>query len=302
MSAFHTPVLLKQSIDGLKVQAGGTYIDATFGGGGHSHEILNRIGSGKLYAFDQDEEAIRNVLQDNRFELIHHNFRFLQNFMQYYQVPAVDGILADLGVSSHDFDEAVRGFSFRFDTFLDMRMNQKSLQTAEKVLNEYKEEQLCELFREYGELNNAPRLAKLIINARQKEKITTSRQLLDAIRTCIPKAIEKKYLAQVFQALRIEVNDEMGALREFLLASLKLLKAGGRLSVITYHSLEDRLVKNFIRSGNLDGKIEQDFFGNFRTPFLMVNHKVIVPDAQELLANPRSRSAKLRIAEKRAEI
>jgi 16S rRNA (cytosine1402-N4)-methyltransferase len=300
MEPFHTPVMLKQSVDGLKIHAAGIYIDATFGGGGHSREILEHIVSGRLYAFDQDNEAGKNVIEDERFVFIHHNFRFLLNFMRYYNESGVDGILADLGVSSHDFDEANRGFSFRFDTFLDMRMNQQSLLTAEKVVNEYQDDQLHKLFREYGEIRNASQLTHAVLATRQKERITSTRQLLRAIEKCIPKAIEKKYLAQVFQALRIEVNDEMGALQEFLTAALQLLKPGGRLSIITYHSLEDRLVKNFIRSGNLEGKIEQDFFGNFITPFLMVNRKVIVPDDQELADNPRSRSAKLRIAEKRA--
>ncbi len=253
---------------------------------------------GKLLAFDQDEAAAGNLFDDDRLIFIRQNFRFLKNFLRYYQVEKVDGILADLGVSSHDFDEAERGFSFRYDTPLDMRMNQKSEITAAMIVNGYSEQQLISLFREYGEIHNAGKLASAILEVRAAGEIITTGQLIQAIRRCIPRAIEKKYLAQLFQALRIEVNEEMPALGEFLEASKEVLKTGGRLVVITYHSLEDRMVKYFFKSGNLQGITEQDFYGNFMTPFKLINRKVIVPGEVEVARNPRSRSAKLRIAEK----
>ncbi len=299
MSLFHAPVLLNESIDGLSIHPDGTYVDATFGGGGHSREILRRMKGGRLLAFDQDEEALKNLFSDDRLTFIRSNFRYLRNFLRYYQVEQVDGILADLGVSSHDFDQADRGFSFRFDAPLDMRMNRETRITAAHVVNRYSEAQLACLFRNFGEIQNASRLASAIAEARTENEIITTRQFLDAIDKCIPRTVEKKYLAQVFQSLRMEVNEEMTVLAEFLKASLEALRPGGRLVVIAYHSLEDRMVKNFMKTGNLEGKPEQDFYGNFLTPFLLVNRKVIVPGEDEITANPRSRSAKLRIAEKK---
>jgi len=299
MNAFHTPALLNQSIEGLNIQPGGIYVDATFGGGGHSRAILDRLTTGKLFAFDQDEDAAANLIDDPRFMLIRHNFRYLKNFLRYYGVEKVDGILADLGVSSHDFDDAERGFSFRFDTPLDMRMNRDAALTAAEVVNQYEEQELITLFREFGEIPNAGRLASLIVTGRSRSEIATTGQLVTAIERCVPKAAEKKYLARVFQALRMEVNDEMTVLGEFLLASLDVLKSGGRMAVITYHSLEDRMVKYFFKTGNLEGKTTQDFYGIFITPFLLINRKVVIPGEEEVLENPRSRSAKLRIAEKK---
>ncbi len=298
MSEFHTPVMLNQSVDGLNIQPGGIYVDATFGGGGHSRAILSQLTNGRLFAFDQDEDAEANRIDDNRFVFIRHNFRYLKNFLRYHGVEQVDGILADLGVSSHDFDDAGRGFSFRFDTPLDMRMNRDAKLTAAEVVNQYGEQELATLLREFGEIPNAGRMASLIVNSRNGSKIITSWQLINAIEKCIPKAAEKKYLARVFQALRMEVNDETTVLGEFLLASLDVLKTGGRMAVITYHSLEDRMVKNFFRTGNLEGKTTQDFYGNFLTPFRLINRKVMIPPEAEVAENPRSRSAKLRIAEK----
>ena len=298
MNQFHIPVLLSQSVDGLAIRPGGVYVDATFGGGGHSREILRRLEGGKLLAFDQDEAAAGNLFPDDRLIFIRHNFRFLKNFLRYYQVEKVDGILADLVVSSHDFDEADRGFSFRYDTPLDMRMNRNSPTTAAMVVNGYTEQQLITLFREYGEIHNAGRVTSAILEARTAREIRTSGQLIQAISRCVPRATEKKYLAQLFQALRMEVNQEMAALKEFLESSKELLKTGGRLVVITYHSLEDRMVKHFFRTGNLEGRTEQDFYGNFITPFRLINRKAIVPGESEVAENPRSRSAKLRIVEK----
>jgi len=298
MNQFHIPVLLSQSVDGLAIRPGGVYVDATFGGGGHSREILRRLEGGKLLAFDQDEAAAGNLFPDDRLIFIRHNFRFLKNFLRYYQVEKVDGILADLGVSSHDFDEADRGFSFRYDTPLDMRMNRNSPTTAAMVVNGYTEQQLITLFREYGEIHNAGRVTSAILEARTAREIRTSGQLIQAISRCVPRATEKKYLAQLFQALRMEVNQEMAALKEFLESSKELLKTGGRLVVITYHSLEDRMVKHFFRTGNLEDRTEQDFYGNFITPFRLINRKAIVPGESEVAENPRSRSAKLRIVEK----
>ncbi len=298
MNQFHTPVLLSQSVEGLDIRPGGIYVDATFGGGGHSREILNRMEGGKLLAFDQDEAAAGNLFHDDRLIFIRQNFRFLKNFLRFYQVEQVDGILADLGVSSHDFDEADRGFSFRYDTPLDMRMNRKAGITAATIVNGYSEQQLISVFRKYGEIQNAGRLTSAILETRMAGEIHTTGQLIQAIRRCIPRPTEKKYLAQVFQALRIEVNEEMAALGEFLEASKEVLKTGGRMVIITYHSLEDRMVKHFFKSGNLEGLTEQDFYGNFMTPFRLINRKVIVPGESEVAENPRSRSAKLRIAEK----
>ncbi len=298
--AYHIPVLLEESVNGLEIKENGDYVDVTFGGGGHSREIFSRLKSGRLFAFDQDEDAAANVIHDDRFFFIRHNFKYIRNFLKYYQVDKVDGILADLGVSSHDFDVAERGFSFRFDGDLDMRMNRDSSQTAADIVNTYSEIQLRTIFREYGEIDNAGRLARQLVEARNKKTLKTIGQFREAIAPCVSRLQESKYLAKVFQALRIETNKEMDVLREFLEQSIELLKPGGRLVVITYHSLEDRMVKNFMRSGDMSGKQEQDFFGNVDSPLVAINRRVIVPGEEELEMNPRARSAKLRIAEKKA--
>jgi 16S rRNA (cytosine1402-N4)-methyltransferase len=297
---YHVPVLLTESVDGLEIKADGDYVDVTFGGGGHSREIFSRLKSGSLFAFDQDEDAAANIIHDERFFFIRHNFKYIRNFLKYYDVEQVDGILADLGVSSHDFDVAERGFSFRFDGDLDMRMNRDSNQTAADLVNTYTEDQLRTVFREFGEIDNAGRLAKQIVSARNSKSIQTIEQFREAIAPCVPRLQESKYLAKVFQALRIETNKEMDVLHEFLEQSIQLLKPGGRLVVITYHSLEDRMVKNFIRSGDFSGKQEKDFFGNVESPLTAINRKVIVPTEEEIERNPRARSGKLRIAEKNA--
>jgi 16S rRNA (cytosine1402-N4)-methyltransferase len=297
---YHVPVLLAESVDGLEIKADGDYVDVTFGGGGHSREIFSRLKTGRLFAFDQDEDAAVNVIHDERFFFIRHNFKYIRNFLRYYDVEQVDGILADLGVSSHDFDVAERGFSFRFDGDLDMRMNRDSAMDAAQIVNTFSEDQLRTMFREYGEIDNAGRLAKQLVFARDSKPIKTIEQFKEAISPCTPRLQESKYLAKVFQALRIETNKEMDVLHEFLEQSIQLLKPGGRLVVITYHSLEDRMVKNFIKSGDFSGKQEKDFFGNVESPLVAINRKVIVPNEDELERNPRSRSAKLRIAEKNA--
>jgi 16S rRNA (cytosine1402-N4)-methyltransferase len=299
MSEYHIPVMLQQCIEGLSIRPGGCYVDATYGGGGHAREILKHLPGGTLFAFDQDEDAALNIIDDPRLIFVQSNFRYLKNFLRYYKVHEVDGILADLGVSSHDFDEADRGFSFRFDAPLDMRMNQKAAFSAATLVNTYTQEKLVSVFREFGEIRNAGRLAAAIVSARTATPLKTTGDLLDVLRPLVPKAIEKKYLAQVFQALRMEVNDETGALKEFLASSLESLKPEGRLVVLTYHSIEDRLVKNFMRSGNFEGTTEQDFYGNFITPMEPLIRKAMVPTADEVAANPRSRSAKLRIAVKK---
>lgn len=273
-------------------------MDVTFGGGGHSREILKKLANGRLFAFDQDDEAASNAFIDSRFYFVRHNFKYIRNFLRYYHIGKVDGILADLGVSSHDFDVADRGFSFRFSGDLDMRMNRNISKTAADIINEYDEDQLENIFREYGEIDNARRLSKQIVLSRQEMPITSIDQFKQKIQDCIPRKNEAKYLAKVFQALRIETNNELDVLKEFLEQTSTLLKKGGRLVVITYHSLEDRLVKNFIKSGNFEGKQEKDFFGNIKTDFQVVNRKVIIPTDEEIKENPRSRSAKLRIAEK----
>ena len=299
MTDYHIPALLHESIDGLNIQPRGTYVDVTFGGGGHSKEILTRLGDGgKLYGFDQDVEAYENVLNDDRFVFVRSNFRYLSNFLQYYQVEKVDGILADLGVSSHHFDDEERGFSFRFDSLLDMRMNRGSKLTAADVLNNYDEEQLSNLFYLYGELRMARKIASAIVFARQKKPIATVNEFLEIMDRFTYRDREKKVLAQAFQALRIEVNQELDALKEMLQQSVDCLATGGRLCVISYHSLEDRMVKNFFRSGNIEGEVEKDFYGNPLTNLRVINRKVIIPSEEEQRANPRSRSAKLRIAEK----
>lgn len=297
---YHIPVLLTASVDGLEIKASGDYVDVTFGGGGHSREIFSRLTTGRLFAFDQDEDAAANIIHDERFYFIRHNFKYIRNFLRYYGVEQVDGILADLGVSSHDFDVAGRGFSFRFDGDLDMRMNRDASQNAADIVNTFTEDQLRTMFREYGEIDNAGRLAKQLLSARNANPIKTIGQFKEAIAPCVPKLQESKYMAKVFQALRIETNNEMDVLHEFLEQSIQLLNPGGRLVVITYHSLEDRMVKNFIRSGDFSGKQEKDFYGNVDSPLEAINRKVIVPDDEEIERNPRARSAKLRIAEKKA--
>lgn len=297
---YHVPVLLKESVDGLQISPEGIYVDVTFGGGGHSREILSRLGSkGHLYSFDQDADAEQNIPADEqKFTFVRSNFRYLRNWMRYYGVEGIDGLLADLGVSSHHFDDESRGFSFRFDAPLDMRMNERDGLTAADVCNRYSEEELARLFWLYGELKNGRRLANTIVKGRADHPIATVNDLITLVRPLIGANREKKDMAKVFQALRIEVNHEMEALHEMLDAAISCLKPGGRLVVLTYHSLEDRMVKNYMRSGNAEGKVEEDFFGNRLSPLRPVNNKVIVPDADEQERNPRSRSAKLRIAEK----
>lgn len=296
---YHVPALLNESIDGLKVLPSGIYVDVTFGGGGHSREILNRLGeNGRLLGFDQDEDAVANIIPDNRFTFVRSNFRYLKNFLRYHGINQVDGVIADLGVSSHHFDDSVRGFSFRFSGDLDMRMNRGASLNAADILNEYQEEKLADVFYKWGELKNARRIASSVVEYRAKKKIEKTDDLLEIVSPFTRRDKEKKILAQAFQALRIEVNGEMDALTEMLVQSLEVLKPGGRLSVISYHSLEDRLVKNFFRTGNFEGNLEKDFFGNPLTPFEVVNRKVIVPSDEEQRNNPRSRSAKLRVAEK----
>lgn len=297
--SYHVPVLLQESLEGMNITPEGTYVDVTFGGGGHSREILRRLGAeGHLYGFDQDADAEQNIPADSRFTFVRSNFRYLYNFMRYHQVAGeVDGLLADLGVSSHHFDDQERGFSFRFDGDLDMRMNTRAGKTVADIVNTYTEEALADVFYLYGELKISRKLAAVIAKSRAVKKITTIGELLEVVKPFIGKDKEKKFLAQVFQALRIEVNDEMRALKEMLQGTLKVLKPEGRLVVITYHSLEDRLVKNFLKTGNFEGKAEKDFFGNVNSPFRLVNTKVIVPTDAEIERNPRSRSAKLRIAE-----
>ena len=295
---YHVPVLLEESISGLNIDPDGVYLDLTFGGGGHSREILKRLKDGCLIGFDQDSDALANVPDDNRFVFVNHNFRYLRNFMRYCGYDKADGILADLGVSSHEFDEADRGFSFRFDAELDMRMNQRNKLKATDVLNSYSEEELTRVFRNYGEVDNVKRLVGLIVKARAENEINRSEEFLQVIDPCVPKQKEKKYLAQVYQALRIEVNGELEALEEMLQQAELALRPGGRLVIITYHSLEDRIVKNFLKSGNFEGKVEKDFYGHVKRNFELVNRKVIVPSEEEVERNPRARSAKLRIAEK----
>ena len=298
---YHVPVLLNESIDGLNICQGGVYVDVTFGGGGHSREILRRLGAqGRLYSFDQDADALQNVPEgDERFTFVQSNFRYLSNWMRYYGEEEVDGVLADLGVSSHHFDDEQRGFSFRFDAPLDMRMNQKASHTAADIVNGYSEERLADVLYLYGELRNARRIAAALVRARQSHPIATTQQLSDAVAPVIGREREKKELAKVFQSLRIEVNHEMEALKEMLQAAVNVLRPGGRLSVITYHSLEDRIVKNFMKTGNAEGRMNQDFFGRIEAPFRLVSNKVLVPTDEEQAGNPRSRSAKLRIAEKK---
>ena len=297
---YHVPVLLNESIEGMNLQPGGIYVDVTFGGGGHSKEILRRMDNDShLYSFDQDEDAEKNIVNDARFTFVRSNFRYLYNFLRYYEVEQVDAVLADLGVSSHHFDDSERGFSFRFDGKLDMRMNKRSGITAADVVNTYDEERLANIFYLYGELKNSRKLASVIVKARNNQPIVTIGEFLDIVKPLFGREREKKELAKVFQALRSEVNQEMEALKEMLQSATEMLKPGGRLVVITYHSLEDRMVKNMMKTGNIEGKSTQDFFGNVQTPFKLINNKVIVASDDEVTRNPRSRSAKLRIAEKK---
>lgn len=298
---YHVPVLLKASVDGMNIEPNNICVDVTFGGGGHSREILSRLGKdGHLYVFDQDEDAINNITDDKRLTFIRSNFRFLKTFLKYHDVESVNSVLADLGVSSHHFDDDERGFSFRFeDGNLDMRMNQKSELTASKLLNEYSEEDIANVLYLYGELKPSRQIASTIVRLRKEKPFRKIKDLLDVLTPYTKGGKEKKILAQAFQALRIEVNQEMEALKEMLMQAQGVLTQGGRLSVITYHSLEDRLVKNFFKTGNFEGKVDKDFYGNVNTPFTLINNKVIIPSQEEQEMNPRSRSAKLRIAEKK---
>ena len=300
MSEYHVPVMLQACMDGLAIKPNGIYVDVTFGGGGHSKEIIKQLNKGRLYGFDQDEDAEQNIPDDPRFIFVRSNFRYLTNFLKFHGETQVDGILADLGVSSHHFDDNERGFSFRFEEgALDMRMNQKAGLKASDIVNTYSEEKLANIFYQYGELKNSRKIASALVRARSEVTIETVADFLEVIRPFFYREKEKKDMARVFQALRIEVNQEMQALEEMLMQSLEALKPGGRMVVMTYHSLEDRLVKNFFKTGNFEGKSEQDFYGNFLTPFKLINNKVIIADEQEQALNPRSRSAKLRIAEKK---
>ena len=300
IDTYHVPVLLDESINGLNLHPDGVYIDVTFGGGGHSREILRRLPQGsRLFSFDQDADAERNIVDDDRFTFVRSNFRYLKNWMRYYEIDHIDGLLADLGVSSHHFDDESRGFSFRFDAPLDMRMNKRADKTAADIVAEYDEEALADIFYLYGELKNSRRIASALVKARQQHTIATTQDFLHVVEPFFKREREKKDMARLFQALRIEVNHEMEALKEMLAAATQLLAPSGRLSVITYHSLEDRIVKNVMKTGNAEGKVIQDFYGRIETPYRLVNNKVIVPTDEEQQRNPRSRSAKLRIAEKK---
>lgn len=300
---YHIPVLLKESVDGLDINPDGVYVDVTFGGGGHSREILSRLGdNGHLFSFDQDADAENNIVDDPRFTFVHSNFRWLSNWMRYYDIEHIDGLLADLGVSSHHFDDAERGFSFRYDAPLDMRMNREGGKTAADIVNDDTEEHMADIFYLYGELRRSRQIAAAIVKARQSKPILTTQDFLQVVDPLFRREKEKKDMARLFQALRIEVNHEMQALSEMLTSATRLLAKGGRLSVITYHSLEDRMVKNIMKSGNVNGKVEEDpVYGRKASPYNLVNNKVIVPSDEEVERNPRSRSAKLRIAEKKEE-
>lgn len=296
---YHIPALLNECIEGLNISPNGTYIDVTFGGGGHSRGIVSKLGEeGRLFSFDQDSDAEKNIIDDKRFTFVKSNFRFLKNFMQYHNVNEVDGIIADLGVSFHHFDEADRGFSFRFDGKLDMRMNRRGGKSAAEIINRYSEDKIADILYYYGEMRNARRIASAIVKNRDSKKIETTSDFLSIIKGLVNPKQEKKELAQIFQALRIEVNDEMASLKSMLTQSAGILKPGGRIVILTYHSLEDRIVKDFFKFGNFEGKAEKDFFGRVIAPLKQVNNKVIVPSDKEIERNPRSRSAKLRIAEK----
>lgn len=299
-NTYHVPVLLKESVEAMNIKPNGIYVDVTFGGGGHSKEILSKLNNGgQLFGFDQDQDAERNIVNNPHFTFVRSNFRYLKNFLKYHKIESVDSILADLGVSSHHFDDSERGFSFRFDGELDMRMNKRAGITAADIVNTYEEERLADIFYLYGELKNSRKLASILVKSRNKSGIKTINEFLECIRPLFNAERDKKELAKVFQALRIEVNQEMETLKEMLLSATEILKPGGRLVVITYHSLEDRMVKNIMKTGNVEGKANQDFFGNLQTPFRLVNNRVIVPSEEEIKINPRSRSAKLRIAEKK---
>ncbi|MDA3930634.1 MAG: 16S rRNA (cytosine(1402)-N(4))-methyltransferase RsmH [Prolixibacteraceae bacterium] len=295
---YHIPVLLEDSVGGLNIDPTGIYVDVTYGGGGHSRKIIDQLTTGKLIAFDQDVDALENVIEDDRLIFVQHNFKYLKNFLEYYGFEKVDGILADLGVSSHDFDVAERGFSFRFDGDLDMRMNQTGALTAAKIVNEYSEVELVRILKMYGELKNARKVASVILAARAEGAISTTNALRDLLEPMVPQKVSNKFLAQVFQALRIEVNKELDVLVDFMNDSCDVLRPGGRLVVISYHSLEDRIVKNMIQKGSVRGDVEKDFYGNVSVKFKSVGKKVIVPTDEEIKRNSRARSAKLRIAEK----
>ena len=295
---YHVPVLLKESIDGLNIKPHGTYVDLTFGGGGHSKEILKKLENGKLFGFDQDSDAKRNIIDNESFTFVNGNFKYFKNFLKYHKIEKVDGILADLGLSSHHIDKPERGFSFRFDAKLDMRMNSEAKLTALDVINNYEEEDLYRIFKEYGELKSLYKLVNSILSARKNNTIETTFQLVETIESSAPKFKEHKFYAQVFQAIRIEVNQEIEVLKKMLLQTKDILNTDGRLVVISYHSLEDRLVKNYIKSGNFEGKQEKDDFGNITRPFKLINKKIIIPSEEENEINSRARSAKLRIAEK----
>ncbi|MDP4281891.1 MAG: 16S rRNA (cytosine(1402)-N(4))-methyltransferase RsmH [Bacteroidota bacterium] len=295
---FHKSVLIKESIDALDIHPSGIYADATYGGGGHSREILSHLQDGKLFAFDQDEEALANKIDDPRITLINSNFRYIRNFMKLYRAIPVDGILADLGVSSHQFDIPERGFSTRFEGELDMRMDQRQEESAKDIINRYDESKIAEILSRYGEIRNAGKAAKLIFNARKSEPINTTSRLKEILTPCTVKGSENKFFAQVFQALRIEVNQELEALKEFLEQSVSILRPGGKLVIISYHSLEDRLVKDYFRSGNFEGEIKKDFFGNPIVPLKIITRKPVVPSSDEVMKNPRARSGRMRVAEK----
>jgi 16S rRNA (cytosine1402-N4)-methyltransferase len=295
---YHKSVLLNESIEALVIRPGGIYVDVTYGGGGHARAILGQLQGGRLVAFDQDEEAIANRIEDPRLTMVNSNFRFLRNFLKLHHATSVDGILADLGISSHQIDQSDRGFSTRFDGVLDMRMDRKKKQTAKDIVNNYSEEDLCDVFFNYGEIRNARKLARLVVEARKQRAIETTAALKVIANTCAERGKEFKYQAQVFQSLRIEVNQEMDALREFLKQATNALKPGGRMVIISYHSLEDKLVKNYFRSGNFVGSVEKDFYGNVLSPLKVITRKAIVPTEQEIEENSRARSAKMRIAEK----
>jgi 16S rRNA (cytosine1402-N4)-methyltransferase len=299
MSTYHIPVLLKESVDGLNIHSGGTYADVTFGGGGHSVEILSKLGKGKLFAFDQDDDAIKNMPDDKRFFFIQGNFRFLKNYLNFHGVNSIDGLLADLGVSSHHFNTPERGFTYRSEASLDMRMNQKSHLTAETVINDYENGRLTDIFREYGEIQQAKKLVHSIDFARKKARITTTSQFISCIGSLVPKQSENQFLSKVFQAIRIEVNRELDNLNDLLTASLEMLRPGGRLVIISYHSLEDRMVKNFMRWGNTAEAPFKDIYGRSSEPFALITRKPVVASDEEIRNNPRARSARLRIAEKK---
>lgn len=299
---YHRPVLLEESLNGLNIQQGGTYIDFTYGGGNHSKAILERLGEGRLIAFDQDPDAEKNMLRDERLLFVRGNFRYVRNYLRYYGIKSIHGALADLGVSSHHFDEAERGFSFRFDSKIDMRMNPEAAKSAMDILDQYPEEDLKTLFSRYGELKNSGRLAGAVCSARMRNKIITTGQFVEAIQDCIPVRGQQKYLAKVFQALRIEVNDELESLKQMLEQTVRFMNKGARFVILSYHSLEDRLVKHFFRTGNVEGTIEKDFYGNVVSPLRQVNRNIIQPGLEETEQNPRARSAKLRIAEKLSDL